>query len=158
MNARLFTIIFICLIILASIVLIVLMTIRFGSKNVETPTLPLPTQTPLRFPVPTGKTIEVSGIPVKNPYISPAELNQMGDSLMVRQPGYSLVYLKPFGQFLISITASPFAENRAQAENAFLLRMGITQEQACKLKVTITTPSSINPNESGQNYPLSFCQ
>lgn len=157
MKTRITLIVFVSLIILASITLVLLTQSRFSTPPPTQP-LPIPTRIPVNIPIPTGKTIEVSGVPVNNPYISPVQLSQMGDSLMVEQPGYSLVYLKPFGQFLISITASPFAENRQLAETAFLSRLGITQNQACQLKVTITTPLSINPNEAGQNYPLSFCK
>lgn len=157
MKARITLIVFVILIILACITLILLMQARFNNNSPIQP-IPFPTKIPINVPVPTGEIIEVSGVPVKNPYISPTQLNQNGDSLMVEQPGYSLVYLKPFGEFLITITASPFEENRKKAEEAFLLRLGITQGQACRLKVTITTPVSVNPTEAGQKYPLSFCQ
>lgn len=159
MKSKLPLIIFTSLIIVACVVLIALVTFRFSSKELpQSPSIILPTPLPITVPIPTGKTIEVSGVTVKNPYISPVEIDPKGDSLMQKDPVYSLVYLKPFEEFIISITASPFEENRKKAEQAFLLRMGVTQEDACKLKVTITTPLSINPNEAGNKYPLSFCQ
>lgn len=159
MRSKLPLIIFVSAIIVACTVLIVLFTFRFSSKEpIQPPTLTVPTPIAPNIPIPTGKTIEISGVTVKNPYVSPVKIDPQGDSLMQENPGYSLVYLKPFNEFLISITSSPFEENRKKAEEAFLVRMGVTQEDACRLKVTITTPLSINPNEAGVNYPLSFCQ
>lgn len=161
MKSKIPLIIFVSGIILACIIFIAIITIRFSTKEpsiIETPIITNPTLVPPNIPIPTGKTIEVSGVNVKNPYENTVKIDTQGDSLMQENPGYSLVYLRPFNEFLISITASPFEKNRKLAEEAFLLRMGITQTDSCRLKVTITTPLSINPNEAGQSYPLSFCQ
>ena len=160
MKSKIPLIIFVSGIIIACIVLITIITIRFSSKKpptTETPIITNPTLVPPNIPIPTGETINISGVNVKNPYATPVKIDTQGDSLMQEQASYNLVYLKPFNEFLISITASPFDINRKIAEDAFLKRMGITQQDACKLKVTITTPLSVNPNEAGQNYPLSFC-
>ncbi|HMS22271.1 MAG TPA: hypothetical protein PKA38_00755 [Candidatus Levybacteria bacterium] len=118
-------------------------------------TVIIPTKIPSALP--TTDTITISGIPIKNPYISPVQLDTQGDSLMTRTETYNLVYLKPFNEFLISITGAPFEINRQLAEKAFLKRLGVTEEQACQIKVTITTPVSVNPAEAGQKYQLSFC-
>lgn len=142
-------------VIIVSIVLIVFF-ITSSTPRGKQPTVVVPTPFSLKG-FPTGERINISGIPVKNPYISPAQLDTQGDSLMVREAGFELVYLKQFGEFLISITDSPFEANRRLAETAFLKRLGITQEEACRLNVSITTPISINPTEAGQKYPLSFC-
>ena len=59
--------------------------------------------------------------------------------------------------YLISIVQSPFEEVRQKAEVAFLEKLNIDKEAACKLKVNITTMRFANPNQAGQTFPLSFC-
>ncbi|MBP6913111.1 MAG: hypothetical protein KBC00_00685 [Candidatus Levybacteria bacterium] len=144
--------------VLVFIIFIISVIIFFLSSPQPQPppqTVIIPTKIPP--PLPTTDKILISGIPINNPYISPVQRDAQGDSLMTRGETYNLVYLKPFNEFLISITSSPFEINRQLAEQAFLERLGITKEQACQLTVTITTPVSVNNAEAGQKYPLSFC-
>lgn len=47
------------------------------------------------------------------------------------------------------------ARNKAEAE--FIQTLGITKEQACLLKVSITIPADISEQYSGKVYGLSFC-
>lgn len=102
--------------------------------------------------------IMVSGISVKNPRSSVVMENEQGDVVFSKSNGFEIVYLPTFKQFLISITAPPFNENVSAAEQEFLDRLGISEAEACKLNVVITTPQSANPNEAGKNYGLSFCE
>ncbi len=140
-------------------IIVIVSTIIFLLSSAPQKTTPQELIVPTKIPpvLSTTDKIIISGIPIKNPYISPVQLDTQGDSLMTSTETYNLVYLKPFNEFLISITGAPFEVNRQLAEKAFLERVGITQEQACQIKVTITTPASVNPTEAGQKYPLSFC-
>jgi len=158
MKSKLTLILFITLIILAFLALLSLMLARFSRQTTPPTTFPSPTLVP-RFlrDIPTGERIDVSGVSVKNPYTSAVQLSAEGDSLMIQTNEYRLIYLKPFNKFLISIIASPFEENRQRAEEALLTRLEITETEACKLLVETTTPYSINPQEAGQIYGLSFC-
>lgn len=156
-KGKLIIIIYAILALIVLAVLSILLFVRFSRPEVPT-TIPSPTESPINIPLPTGETVEVSGVPIKNPYISPVELSKNADSLMVRTDKYDLVYIKPYEQFLITINASPFESNRLEAEQAFLERLEISQEEACSLNVFVSTPYSVNPDESGTNYRLSFCE
>lgn len=145
--------------ILVFLTLVILIIIRFSGEKIE----PVPVQSPTPTAVPTitlprGETIEISQIPIRNPYISPAQINTEGDSLMTRDPGYDLVYLRETNQFIITIMLSPFETYRQIAEKALLERLNINEQEACSLDVNIGTPQSVNPNEAGRNYKLSFCE
>jgi hypothetical protein len=59
--------------------------------------------------------------------------------------------------YLISIVRSPFEEVRQKAETTFLEKLNITKEDACNLKVLITTMRFANPDQAGQTFHLSFC-
>ena len=102
--------------------------------------------------------IIVSGVNVKDPRSTKLLENKQGDIVFNKTDGFEIVYLPKFEQFLISITASPFVENEQAAEDELLTRLGISEEEACQLNVIITTPQSVNPNEAGKNYGLSFCE
>ncbi len=73
------------------------------------------------------------------------------------QKNFQIAKIASTGEYQISILGSPFATYRTQAENAFLVLLKISKEEACKLNVTIGTPYFANPDESGKIYPLSFC-
>lgn len=136
--------------------LVVLIITRFGKTSQNTPTNPvaLPTKNiPL---LPTGATIESSGVKVNNPFINAKDYTIRGDALTTDTETYSIVYLKDFDEFIISIKTEPFDQNREVAEEEFLRRLGITQIEACNLKVSVMPP--INKNELTQKYRLSFCE
>lgn len=46
---------------------------------------------------------------------------------------------------------------RARAEEEFVRVLGITNEQACELKVDLGVPYNVNPQLPADNYGLSFC-
>ncbi|RJR14809.1 hypothetical protein C4579_04280 [Candidatus Microgenomates bacterium] len=89
---------------------------------------------------------------------SPGPINNQGDTLLLETAKYHIVFLKQFNSYAISITGAPFYAYREEAEQAFLSTLNITQKQACLLNVTVSTPRFANPDQSGRNYPLSFCQ
>jgi hypothetical protein len=72
--------------------------------------------------------------------------------------GYKISYFSKTQEYLISVLKSPFSYYRTQAEIAFLKEVGIASDEACLKKITITTPSFINPEEAGQIYKLSYCK
>lgn len=158
MKSRITLILFVCLIVLAIIALFSLMLARFSRQTTLQQVFPTPTLVPIPLRnIPTGERLEVGGVSIKNPYTSAVQLSAQGDSLMTQSEGYQLIYLKQFSKFLISVTASPFEENRQQAEAALLSRLEIDEATACTLQVEITTIYDINPNEAGQIFSLSFC-
>jgi len=86
------------------------------------------------------------------------KINNQSNALIINQPGYQILYLKEFGQFLISILKSPFEEMRQKAEQKFLEITQANENTACQLNTIITTPFFANPDLAGQTFYLSFCQ
>lgn len=119
-------------------------------------TTPIPTVIP--FDKPTAPTLQVNGVSVRNFYNTSNAMNANGDVSFEKNNQFELVYLAPFEEFIIDVRGSPFATTRMQAEQAFLKKLGITQEDACKLNVSLGTPAYINPQEAGRRYELSFCE
>lgn len=148
--------------ILVLLVLIVLISFRFKKQSTETPETFSP-PTPTRYippPLPTippQDTISVNGIEIKNIYKDSKDRNVQGDVDFSSSPTYSLVYMPDYKEFLITILSVPFEENRAIAEAEFLKKLEITEEQACLLKVVVSTPYRVDPERGGIKYPLSFC-
>ena len=102
--------------------------------------------------------VTVSNVEVTN-FAQNAELIPGGKAIIFEREGdYHILFHSQNELFIISILGSPFSEKRFLAEEAFLYKLGITKEEACKLNVVITTPMFANEAESGKNYKLSFCQ
>lgn len=134
-----------------------------NKKEIGTPTYSpvpsgnLPTSS-TSFQKPKGQKIVISGIEVNNFYNKNPQINQREDVTFVDTSKFQILYFSQENEFLISIMDSPFETVRLEAERQFLKELGINEENACGLKVTISTPGFVNPEESGRNYKLSFCQ
>ncbi len=155
------------LIIIAICFLLIFIVLIFVRKNSgETPkeVTPIPSPTisfPTPFPTPSfpqTPEITISGVEVKNFYQNAEEYSKQGDVQFSSIPQYNLVYLSKFNEFLVSILSSPFEDTRVIAEKDFIEKLGITELEACKLTVTVTTPKSVNPEFAGKKYRLSFCE
>lgn len=103
-------------------------------------------------------TITAGGGKVINFYKDNPRISSEGDVHINNNPNFDIFYFKIDDTFLITITTSPFADKRNEAEQSFLEKMEIDEETACKLRVVITTPEFVNPEEATKNYPLSFCE
>jgi len=103
--------------------------------------------------------IEISGVAV-NDFIS--QKNGEGSSsyyTISQTADFHIFYIPAQELFYVSITSYPFDENRIKAEDNFLAALGIEKkEEACKLKVDITTPMYANPDKAGEVYRLSWCE
>lgn len=140
---------FLVLIMVGSVYFIFLST-QTGQKK---KTSPLPTPTPFQT---TPRKITISGIEMNNFTVSPVFVNQNGDTSFVRNSKFEFVYLKQFNEFIINIYSSPVDQNRYEAENLFLEKLGINQEQACTLTVWVSNTSD-DPQASWAKQKLSFC-
>ncbi|MFA6494771.1 MAG: hypothetical protein WC246_00160 [Candidatus Paceibacterota bacterium] len=80
------------------------------------------------------------------------------EALVARNPGYDISYYQPDNSFAISISQKPVMAMRTQAEAAFLQKLGISQSDACKLKVTVGVPISVDQQYAGTDFGLSFCK
>ncbi|MEK7129589.1 MAG: hypothetical protein AAB803_01085 [Patescibacteria group bacterium] len=75
----------------------------------------------------------------------------------MKKQTYDITYVPSLDEYAIVVYGSPFEPARKEAERAFLQKLGVAPEQACRLKVTVSTPVFVNPEESKQTYGLSFC-
>ncbi|MBN1169049.1 hypothetical protein JXA63_04125 [Candidatus Woesebacteria bacterium] len=91
-------------------------------------------------------------------YEEAEKIPKSNDYIIEEDQSYSIDYFDDYGGFLIVIKDSPFEEKKELAEKAFLENLEITEEEACKLKVEITTPMYANPDEAGRVYSFSFCE
>lgn len=81
----------------------------------------------------------------------------LGDGLIADEPAFQIFYYEADKSFSIAILQEPIAEVRTVAEVQLLERLQISATDACKLFISVTVPSFVNENLSGQNLGLSFC-
>jgi hypothetical protein len=89
--------------------------------------------------------------PIAVPTIKTTDIYKQPDN------SYQIFSYPDRDEYWILIMASPFSKYRSLAETQFLKQTGLSKDKACKLNIKVTTPYYVNPNESGTNYPLSFC-
>lgn len=125
---------------------------------------PKPTFAPLISPTASvslpsaqDEKITVSNIKMNNFYRSPIRVYSSGDVVVAQSDSYQIAYLPLFNKFIISIVSSPFQDKIKGAEEDFIKALGISREEACRLNAVVNTPFFANPDESGKDYPLSFC-
>lgn len=102
--------------------------------------------------------INIQGVSVNNFLETSKTIEETGEVFATEKTDYAIIYHKDVGDFLINILSSPFESIRTKAEADFLKTLGITETEACRLSVVIKTPHFANPDKTGQNFPLSFCQ
>lgn len=82
----------------------------------------------------------------------------IGDTIFLEENNrFSIGFLKSENSFGVVLSGSPISTVRKDAEDKFLRDLGISEEDACKLKVTVHVPSSIGVNDDERNGGLSFC-
>lgn len=137
--------------------LIFLIFLRITSVTPTPPPSPTPTRATIPVPTyPTTDTIQSSGVKIKNPFVGAKEFTTQGDALTAKTDTYSIIYLRQFDEFIITVDAEPFESNRLAAELDFINRLGVTQQDACKLNASISPPKK--EGELAPHYKLSFCQ
>lgn len=132
----------------------ILVYMRASRQRESLPPPDLTIPTPIEKPI---RKIESKGVTINNPFDVAVESNQESSQFSVNE-SYHLVYFKDSDEFIINILVPSFEEARKTAEGELLQKLGITQDEACKLKVTIKTIPKISPDQAGKKYPLSFCQ
>ncbi len=80
------------------------------------------------------------------------------DFMLDIRANYYIAYHRLQSSFEIVIKQSPVESARANAELWLVDYLGITQEDACKLKALVTVPITVDQNLGGRSYPLSFCK
>lgn len=135
------------------LIFIVVLWLENTSKQAPIPSSPNPTAVPSRTP----EKINISGVEVNNFLDGGTVINNNKDTQFIKTSEYQVIYLPQFNQFIITILSTPFLTVRQTAEEEFLQKTGVTQEQACRLDVTIGTTYDVDPINAGTNFPLSFC-
>jgi hypothetical protein len=118
-----------------------------------TTNFPIPSPDEDEMPIHTAQgTVEINNL-YKNP---DKTLSQNGVGF-IRNPDYYMSYYPEDQGFIITILNPNIEQGRIDAEKSFLQFIGITENQACLLKVTLNVPFAVNAEVSGPNYGLSFC-
>lgn len=81
-----------------------------------------------------------------------------GDALVFfSSPQYQLLYDIENSAFGIYIVGSELTKTRAAAEKEFLVQLGISQADACKLNVSVSVPRSTSAPPERETRSLSYC-
>jgi hypothetical protein len=105
---------------------------------------------PLVFDTPKGQ------VKTKDFTQNPAE--KTSGALAIKETSdYSIVYYEKDRSFVITLLSAPAAKARDAAEDDFLAALNINPAEACRLKVSLTVPLSVDESLSGKDYGLSFC-
>lgn len=112
-------------------------------------------------PSPTDPYIELKTkkgkVKINNIYTNPLEnLSQSGITFL-ENDNYSADFYPQDQGFLLVIKDSDVQSARDMLEKDFLETLGISEEDACKLKVSLSVPYSVNKELAGGEYGLSFC-
>lgn len=102
-------------------------------------------------------------INIKNPAQS-TNFADIGDGVYVSDErqlgsanGYSFTYFADDDSFAIDVSGKPVALYREKASRYLLESLGISESEACKLRVYVGVSYSIDSSLSGKNLGLSFC-
>lgn len=95
---------------------------------------------------------------VKNAINNPIEKNENWSTL-VSNDDFQISYStsEDVDSFFITINAQPALEVSLKAEQSLLQKLGIKEEDACKLPVLINVPAIVDENLTAFEFGLSFC-
>ena len=80
------------------------------------------------------------------------------DAVIIAQTtDYQILNYKIDKSFFITLLSQPLKQARANAEQALVSNLKITQDQACELNISVKTTKDIDPVYSGHELGLSFC-
>ena len=101
---------------------------------------------------------ETKEIPVNN-FRKNAEVIENGAEYFVDKEEYNASYYPPNNEFVVTLLANQDIENiRKEAESDFINALGISKEDACKLKVFLYVSAALTTDKSlYQNHGFSFC-
>ncbi|MCK9351308.1 MAG: hypothetical protein WCT49_00150 [Candidatus Paceibacterota bacterium] len=104
-------------------------------------------------------TMEGETLSMKNFYLSPYTriIDKDNDAVVKEGVNYSFMFYAKYQSFYISLEGGDLYITREEAEQAFLDKLEITKEDACKLYVALTVPFTVSEKAAGTDYHLSFC-
>lgn len=100
---------------------------------------------------------ESGTVNINNVYRYPIERLSKNGVEFVKNEKYVMDFYPEDEGFIIALKDPDVFSALKKAEEDFLIKLGITKEQACELKVSITIPVSISEKYGGGVYGFSFC-
>ncbi len=112
-------------------------------------------------PIPAGKTAvqtRQGNLPLQVNDFTQKAVQKTNDVAVINtSASYKLVYFFKDQSFLITLLSPPLGQARNLAENDLLKQLGISQQQACQLNVSVRVPGDVDGAYSGKELGLSFC-
>ena len=94
---------------------------------------------------------------VQNYNINPVKTTN--DAVIIEENDeYQILNYKTDNSFLITLLLNPLSQSRVDAQAAFIKDLGITQTQACSLKVSVKVPNGVDSDFSGNELGMTYCQ
>lgn len=72
-------------------------------------------------------------------------------------PPYTITYISETQYFNVALLQEPIGIIRKEAQQYFMARLGISQDQMCRLNYMVSVPNRVNSQFSGRNLGFSFC-
>ena len=100
---------------------------------------------------------EKGTVDIVNVYKSPISKLSKNGVEFVKNEDYAMDFYPEDEGFLIILSDSDVISTERKAGREFVSKLGISEKQACELKVSITVPVSVNEQYGGGVYGFSFC-
>jgi hypothetical protein len=84
--------------------------------------------------------------------------DELGNVLLAEDSAYMIEYFSKDEVFNITLLGTNLLEARVAAQGRLLEILGISKEDACKIKTNVGAPFGVNEELSGKNLGLSFCE
>ncbi len=78
-------------------------------------------------------------------------------AILTENAPYRITYISATSYFNIGILEEPLGSTRVQAETYLMNVLGISQQEMCSLKYSVSVPNDVNSVYSGMNLGFSFC-
>ena len=96
-------------------------------------------------------------INVSNNFLNNPVEKTPSSTLVANNPLYQVIYFGIDKSFLITLLSKPLKQGRADAEQALLAKLNISQSQACNLKISVNVTNDVDQSLAGRELGLSFC-
>lgn len=83
--------------------------------------------------------------------------DEFGNVLLAEDKEYMIEYFSKDEVFNITLLGADLLKARVAAQGKLFEILGISKEDACKIKTNVGAPFSVNEELSGKNLGLSFC-
>lgn len=109
-------------------------------------------------PTPNPATSNIEKYPANIQKVLNNPVEKQGSwSTLQQRDSYFISYDSVSDVFAIDLLKQPVVENSKSAEQELMALLGINQEYACKLRISIKVPNSVDESASGYEFGPSFC-